>query len=268
MNKYLDQLRNDFQGSADHLIATAQDLAKTLKLDQEATEGNERLLRHYVSMGVVDKPSRDGRDALYGFRHLVQFVAARRWLAEGFPLAKIAKFTGTVPTDTLTAYLENPNRISEAELLIATFRSETPTLNSPPQTSRKAAPPKPLPSMSTGMGMVDVMHEMREMEHRVRDQLMGMQSKVRVMVENAMKNMSSQPHEAEVFAMEFKHAVTKLADMMAEATYRLEVISEISRKASDETQHRLEMLESKLHERLDMLEKHILTQQLKQPLNK
>ena len=105
MNKYLETLRNDFQGSADALIDKAQDVAKTLKLDQEATEGNERLLRHYVSMGVVDKPSREGRDALYGFRHLVQFVAARRLLAEGFPLAKIAKYTGAVPTDALTAYL-------------------------------------------------------------------------------------------------------------------------------------------------------------------
>ncbi len=75
MNKYLENLRNDFQGSADALIFKAQDVAKTLKLDQEATEGNERLLRHYVSMGVVDKPTREGRDALYGFRHLVQFVA-------------------------------------------------------------------------------------------------------------------------------------------------------------------------------------------------
>ncbi len=70
-------------------------------------------------MGVVDKPSREGRDALYGFRHLVQFVAARRLLAEGFPLAKIAKYTGAVPTDALTAYLEKSDRTSEAELLVA-----------------------------------------------------------------------------------------------------------------------------------------------------
>ena len=48
MNKYLETLRNDFQGSADALIDKAQDVAKTLKLDQEATEGNERLLRHYA----------------------------------------------------------------------------------------------------------------------------------------------------------------------------------------------------------------------------
>ena len=224
MNKYLENLRNDFQGSADALIFKAQDVAKTLKLDQEATEGNERLLRHYVSMGVVDKPTREGRDALYGFRHLVQFVAARRLLAEGFPLAKIAKYTGTVPTDALTAYLEKPDRTSEAELLVAAFRSESPSLRTPAPASRKASPLKPLQSMATGMGMVDVMHEMRDMEQRVRVQLSEMQNKVHVMVEDAMKNMSAQPREGQMFAVEFKQAVSKLAQMMDEASQRFDML--------------------------------------------
>ena len=222
MNKYLEALRNDFQGSADALIDKAQDLAKTLKLNQEATEGNERLLRHYVSMGVVDKPSREGRDALYGFRHLVQFVAARRLLAEGLPLAKIANYTGAVPTDALAAYIENPDRVSEAELLVAVFRSESPALKSPAPASRKSALPKPLQSMSTGMGMVDVMHEMRDMEQRVRVQLTDMQHKVHMMVEDAVKNMGSQPRDIQMFAAEFKQAVSTLAHMMDDAAHRFD----------------------------------------------
>ena len=222
MNKYLETLRNDFQGSADALIDKAQDVAKTLKLDQEATEGNERLLRHYVSMGVVDKPSREGRDALYGFRHLVQFVAARRLLAEGFPLAKIAKYTGAVPTDALTAYLEKPDRTSEAELLVAAFRSEAPERKTPSSATRRVAPPKPLQSMSTGMGMVDVMHEMRDMEQRVRLQLDEMQNKVHLMVESAVKNMGSQPRDIQMFAAEFKQAVSTLAHMMDDAAQRFD----------------------------------------------
>ena len=79
MNKHLEQMRKDFQGSADDLIVSAQEVAKILNLDQEATEGNERLVRHYVSVGVVDKPTREGRDALYGFRHLVQL-----WLQDDY----------------------------------------------------------------------------------------------------------------------------------------------------------------------------------------
>ena len=56
MTKYLELLRNDLQGNADALIVKAQEVAKTLNLDQEAAEGNERLLRHYVSMGVAEMP--------------------------------------------------------------------------------------------------------------------------------------------------------------------------------------------------------------------
>ena len=255
MNKYLETLRNDFQGSADALIDKAQDLAKTLKLDQEATEGNERLLRHYVSMGVVDKPSREGRDALYGFRHLVQFVAARRLLAEGLPLAKIANYTGAVPTDALAAYIENPDRVSEAELLVAVFRSESPALRSPAPASRKSAPPKPLQSMSTGMGMVDVMHEMRDMEQRVRVQLTDMQHKVHMMVEDAVKNMGSQPRDIQMFAAEFKQAVSTLAHMMDDAAHRFDSLLKKPMLMIEKQMEQQRYMFEEAHKQKDFLER-------------
>ena len=255
MNKYLEALRNDFQGSADALIDKAQDVAKTLKLDQEATEGNERLLRHYVSMGVVDKPSREGRDALYGFRHLVQFVAARRLLAEGFPLAKIAKYTGAVPTDALTAYLEKPDKTSEAELLVAAFRSEAPERKTPSSATRRTAPPKPLQSMSTGMGMVDVMHEMRDMEQRVRVQLNDMQNKVHMMVEDAMKNMGSQPRDVQMFAAEFKQAVSTLANMMDHAAHRFDSLLQKPMLMIEKQMDQQRYMFEEAHKQKDFLER-------------
>ncbi len=255
MNKYLETLRNDFQGSADALIDKAQDVAKTLKLDQEATEGNERLLRHYGSMGVVDKPSREGRDALYGFRHLVQFVAARRLLAEGFPLAKIAKYTGAVPTDALTAYLEKPDRTSEAELLVAAFRSESPALKTASTASRRANPPKPLQSMSTGMGMVDVMHEMRDMEQRVRVQLTDMQHKVHMMVEDAVKNMGSQPRDIQMFAAEFKQAVSTLAHMMDDAAHRFDSLLKKPMLMIEKQMEQQRYMFEEAHKQKDFLER-------------
>jgi DNA-binding transcriptional MerR regulator len=255
MNKYLEALRNDFQGGADALIDKAKDLAKTLKLDQEATEGNERLLRHYVSMGVVDKPSREGRDALYGFRHLVQFVAARRLLAEGLPLAKIANYTGAVPTDALAAYIENPDRVSEAELLVAVFRSESPALKNPAPASRKSAPPKPLQSMSTGMGMVDVMHEMRDMEQRVRVQLTDMQHKVHMMVEDAVKNMVSQPRDIQMFAAEFKQAVSTLAHMMDDAAHRFDSLLKKPMLMIEKQMDQQRFMFEEAHKQKDFLER-------------
>jgi len=222
MNKYLEQLRNDFQGGADALIAKSQEVAKTLSLEQEASEGNERLLRHYVSIGVVDKPTREGRDALYGFRHLVQFVAARRLLAEGFPLAKIAKYTAVVPTDALMAYLDKPDRASEAELLVAAFRTEAPARGAPATSSRRMAALKPLPSVGTGMGMVDVMHELRAMEQRVHVQLNDLQSRVHAMVDEALRGVRSQAQVQRIDPGELKVAVSKLAELMEEATARFD----------------------------------------------
>jgi DNA-binding transcriptional MerR regulator len=222
MNKYLERLRNDFQGNADALITKSQEVVKTLSLEQEAGEGNERLLRHYVSIGVVDKPSREGRDAHYGFRHLVQFVAARRLLAEGFPLAKIAKYTAVVPTDAQTSYLEKPDRTSEAELLVAAFRTEASSRSSPAQSPRRTVTTKPMSNVATGMGMVDVMHEMREMEQRVHNQLKDLQSRVLDMMDDAMRGMGSQVQVQRLDPVELKVAVSKLADLMEETTHRFD----------------------------------------------
>ncbi|MEI7784378.1 MAG: MerR family transcriptional regulator [Betaproteobacteria bacterium] len=221
MNRTIEKLRQDFQGGAEALIDAAQLLVKKLNLAQEGSEGNERLLRHYVSIGVVDKPLREGRDALYGFRHLVQFLAARRLLTEGFSLAQIAKYTAVAGTDELAGYLEKTDRKSEAELLVAAFRSEGAGRSTPPA-SRKAPPPKPLPSFSTGMGMVDVMHEMRDMEQRVHVQLKDLQTKVHDMVEGALRGAGSRVEVQRIDPVELKVAVSKLANMMEEATQRFD----------------------------------------------
>jgi DNA-binding transcriptional MerR regulator len=51
---------------------------------------NERLIRWYVTVGLVDPPlSRRGRVARYGRRHLLQLVAVKRRQAEGLSLAEI-----------------------------------------------------------------------------------------------------------------------------------------------------------------------------------
>ena len=226
MDALLERLQTGFQGNADALLAAAQDLVKTLKLDQEAGEGNERLLRHYVSIGVVDKPAREGRDALYGFRHLVQFVAARRLLAEGFNLAKIAKYTAVVPTEALTSYLEKSDRASEAELLVAAFKAEPASRSKVTATqatpANRTLPAKTMPSLPTGMGMVDVMHEMREMEQRVHRQLTDLKDRMHAMVDDAQRDAGSRVQVQRIDPVELKAAVGKLADLMDEATQRFD----------------------------------------------
>src|SRR5829696_5965813 len=51
---------------------------------------DRRSVRWYVTRGLVDRPTAtNGRNALYGRRHLLQLVAIKRRQAEGRSLAQI-----------------------------------------------------------------------------------------------------------------------------------------------------------------------------------
>ncbi|MEO3813898.1 MerR family transcriptional regulator, partial [Sphaerisporangium sp. B11E5] len=70
---------------------------------------NERLIRWYTTIGLVDPPlTRRGRVALYGRRHLLQLVAIKRRQAEGLSIAAIqAELTGA-PDSTLESLARLP----------------------------------------------------------------------------------------------------------------------------------------------------------------
>ena len=115
------------------------------------------------------------------------------------------------------------------------------------------------------MGMVDVMHEMRDMEHRMRNQLSELQSKVHIMVEDAVKNIGTNPRDIEMFANEFKYTLAKMSDMMARAADRFEVLGQLSMKANDEMHQRISNLESFIANRLDNIEYQLKSQQKNTP---
>lgn len=62
---------------------------------------NERLIRWYTTLGLLDPPLRRGRTARYTARHLLQLVAVKRRQASGRSLAEIqAELTGA-PVEAL-----------------------------------------------------------------------------------------------------------------------------------------------------------------------
>jgi hypothetical protein len=65
---------------------------------------NERLIRWYGTVGLVDPPlSRRGRVARYGWRHLLQLVAVKRRQAEGKSLAEIQEELAGATDEVLAA---------------------------------------------------------------------------------------------------------------------------------------------------------------------
>jgi hypothetical protein len=109
--------------------------------------------------------------------------------------------------------------------------------------------------MSTGMGMVDVMHEMRDMEQRVRVQLNDMQNKVHMMVEDAMKNMGSQPRDVQMFAAEFKQAVSTLANMMDHAAQRFDSLLQKPMLMIEKQMDQQRYMFEEAHKQKDFLER-------------
>ncbi|HZJ09143.1 MAG TPA: hypothetical protein VFD39_05570, partial [Trueperaceae bacterium] len=39
---------------------------------------NQRLVRHYATQGLLDEPLKEGREARYLYRHLLQLLVVRR----------------------------------------------------------------------------------------------------------------------------------------------------------------------------------------------
>lgn len=77
----------DWSGGIDTLVEAANSrLQSLLPADRAARpkdEVNARLIRHYTTVGLLPLPQREGREARYGRRHLLQLLALRRLMADG-----------------------------------------------------------------------------------------------------------------------------------------------------------------------------------------
>ncbi len=117
-------------------------LITTLSLGLFAQDGHTAITEiaptgHYTQLGVLDRPERRGKEAYYSFRQLVQYLAARWLLQDGWMLAKIAEVTATRSTLELAALLPDPPQ-NPAQALIQRFK-ETSTASSEAITSRQTA---------------------------------------------------------------------------------------------------------------------------------
>ena len=116
----------DWEGTAESLAETAGNLMQGEDGFGEADFApNERLVRDYVARSIVGKPERRGKEAIFGFEQLVQFLACRAMLADGWPLSKIAEdFRHANFEDTL-ALIPGEQRSNEALNLIESFKEES-----------------------------------------------------------------------------------------------------------------------------------------------
>ncbi len=82
---------------------------------------NARLVRHLTTLGLLDEALREGREARYTLRHLLQLLVTRRLMSEGLTTGAIKKLVADAEDRELQSLLENGARL-------ATEREVSPVL--------------------------------------------------------------------------------------------------------------------------------------------
>lgn len=116
---------SNWQGTAAELADLIQSLLAMVGMDDESIKPNERLVRNYMQLGILDRPERSGKEAYFGARQVVEFLVARKLIRDGWPLAKIAEFNRTHELSDLLDLFPEPQQSTEAEKLVAKLREES-----------------------------------------------------------------------------------------------------------------------------------------------
>ena len=87
MHKFTDE--KDWQGAAEALARHALEWMRIKRIGDPSFEPNERLVRDYVARGILSKPERKGKEAIFGFEQLAQFLACRAVIEDGLSLIHI-----------------------------------------------------------------------------------------------------------------------------------------------------------------------------------
>ena len=204
-----------FHGSASDLAALATVCGKDFGLPVDPDKTNERLVRYYVSEGVMDRPDRVGRDADYGFRHLLQLLTARRLVQAGMTLSVIAAHNSAATTRSLEEGLAQPVPTA-AELLVNSFQGRRERGSGPmPPASLGSAPSRSNKPAPAPFSLVDVLDEVKQF----RDAWMKEMSAMRSM-RHEMEDLRNGLHDTAMVAHRALSEVKKLADLSAHASMR------------------------------------------------
>jgi DNA-binding transcriptional MerR regulator len=125
-----------FSGNAAQLADLAMDCTRQLSLPGDINKISERLIRYYVTEGLLSRPIRIGREAEYNYKHLLQFLASRSLMEQGYPMQKVADYISGLDRKELEPLALNQTKPNLAELLVASFKHSERSSLRPPMQSR------------------------------------------------------------------------------------------------------------------------------------
>jgi hypothetical protein len=109
----------------------------------DASSGpNVRVLRDYAQRGIISRAERQGKEAIYGYRQLLEFVGARLLVADGWPLAKIAEHFAHIADAELHRLISGGRGWTPALAVAQRIRSKTELASRPRQDGSYSFPSK------------------------------------------------------------------------------------------------------------------------------
>ena len=122
MHKFIEE--KSWEGNAEALAKHAKSWMRVKHIGDPAFEPNERLVRDYVARGILSKPERKGKEAIFGFEQLAQFLACRAMIEDGWPLMKIAEDFGVSSLADILNLVPGEAPENDALDLIADFKAD------------------------------------------------------------------------------------------------------------------------------------------------
>ena len=120
-----------WEGSALELANKAKYWLEIKKIGDPDFIPNERIVRDYVARGIITRPERRGKEAVFSFLQLSQFLACRSMLGDGWPLQKISEDFQISSLNDILNLIPGDHRKDESLSLIEEFKSKSLKENKP-----------------------------------------------------------------------------------------------------------------------------------------
>ena len=129
MENYLKE--QNWEGNALDLANKAKYWLDIKKIGDPNFIPNERIVRDYVARGIITRPERRGKEAVFSFLQLSQFLACRSMLGDGWPLQKISEDFQISSLNDILNLIPGDHRKDESLSLIEEFKSKSLKENKP-----------------------------------------------------------------------------------------------------------------------------------------
>ena len=118
----MDTVKNqlNWSGNTEEFAALCEAWLRIKRIGKSDTQVTVRLVRDYVARGILSRPHPKGKEVIFSYEHLIQFLACRHLLEEGYALKRIADDLQTSSLDVILSWI--PGEENDRALVSSAYR--------------------------------------------------------------------------------------------------------------------------------------------------